>query len=329
MRVAVTGAAGYLGMNLVDALLAANHTVTAIDQGAGPTPHEGVTWVDGNVLDGLGMRRALDGHDLVFHLAAKITLLESDPLAWHLNTVGVRTTAEAALAVGVRRFVHCSSVHSFDTSGGGTVSESTTRSTNISLPLYDRSKYAGELQLRSVIDAGLDAVIANPTGIYGPLDHPGRLSRMNGMLRDAARGWIPADIAGGFDWVDVRDVATGLLRVAAQGRTGENYLLGGEYLSIHEMFTAAANVAGRRGPLITFPVGVLRAIMPIAAPIGRRLGSDLVSNGSIASLRSAPRVSSEKATEEIGYTARPATTTARELVAWLVNQGLLARRKRA
>lgn len=126
MRVVVTGAAGYLGVNLLNVLVNDGHEVCAIEHGTADVATRdanGVLWVGGDVLDAERMREVFKGAEIVYHLAARITLEQDDPAAWHLNTVGPQTVAEAALSVGVRRMVHCSSVHSFDTGKGGEIDE--------------------------------------------------------------------------------------------------------------------------------------------------------------------------------------------------------------
>ncbi|HET6672030.1 MAG TPA: NAD-dependent epimerase/dehydratase family protein [Agromyces sp.] len=328
MRITVTGAAGFLGINLLNELVAQGHEVTGVDHRLTKLDENriaGVQWREGDVLDGERMTELFVGADIVYHLVAKITLRREDPAAWRLNTVGVRTVAEAALAAGVARLVHCSSVHSFDTVAGTAIDERSARATDgAELPLYDRSKFAGEQELQRVIARGLDATIANPTGVFGPIDHPKRLSRMNGILRDAAAGRVPVDMQGGFDWVDARDVARGLTLVAEHGRTGENHLLGGDYLSMHDALSIAANSVGRRAPAMTLPLGVLKAIMPLAEPIGRRLGSDVMSTAALGSLMAAPRVDHSKAAA-FGYAPRPPEQTIRDLVSWFVQVGVLDR----
>lgn len=327
MLVAVTGAAGYVGANLLNDLLGQGHDVVAVDRVVpdDAVPADGLTWIEGDVLDPDQMRKALDGAEVVYHLVAMITLRQEDPVAWRVNTEGVRTVAEAALDVGVRRFVHASSVHSFDQKRCGNVlSESSTRSDEASrLPVYDRSKYAGELALHQVIEAGLDAVICNPTGVYGPVDNPQRLSRLNTLIRDGVLGRVPLSIGGGFDLVDVRDVARGLVLAGEHGRTGENYLISGEMVQLHDVFRIAANSVGRRGPLAAVPLGVLKAIMPIAEPIASRLGSDVMSEAALGAILAQPYVDGSKARAELGYQPRPSEDTIREVVAHLVLTGAL------
>ncbi|MEO7125733.1 MAG: NAD-dependent epimerase/dehydratase family protein [Nakamurella sp.] len=330
MRVLVTGAGGYLGRALVAELVARGDSVTAVDISADlPADTEQVSWSQLDVLDAEAVRAVMAGHDLVFHLAAKITLHRRDAAAWRLNTEGARNVARAALATEVARFVHCSSVHSFNTSASGVLTERSSRAVSgTALPLYDRSKYAGEVVLQQAINDGLQAVIANPTGVYGPPDASGHLSRMNAMLRNAARGLVPASVAGGFDWVDVRDVVAGLLQVANVGRVGENYLLGGHPLDIHDALRTAARAAGRRGPAVKLPHWLVNTIVPLATSIERRVGSDVLTSASMSALKWNPVVDHAKAREQLGYQVRPSEQTIRELVAHFVMTGQLDRGRR-
>jgi dihydroflavonol-4-reductase len=331
MKVAVTGAAGFVGTNLVERLADDGHEVIAIDRAPGRVDSAAVTWVNGDVLDPESMRAALRGAEVVYHLVALVTLRMDDPVCWRLNTEGVRTVARAALDEGVRRFVHLSSVHSFDQERCGEVlTEATPRSENAAIPVYDRSKWAGERELRKVIEDGLDATVCNPTGIWGPADFGPRWSRLNGMARDAARGLVPAFIGGcGFDLVDVRDVVDGLILAADKGRTGENYLLGGEFRELIDWMRLCARAAGRKGPLVGFPLGALKAVMPIAEPIGAKFGSDVVSKAALGPLLASPLVDCAKANRELGYQPRSMEQSARDFVSFLVQSAQLGRQKAA
>lgn len=318
MKVAVTGAAGYLGTNLIPLLVERGHEVVAIDRAAPTTADPAVTWVEGDVLDPASMRAALAGTEVVYHLVALITLAEQNDLAWRVNTEGVRVTAEAALEAGVRRFVHTSSIHAFDQyRAGGNIDETSSRSDDPGLPVYDRSKWSGELALRPVIERGLDAVIVNPTGVYGPVDFPDRLSRLNAIAAQAMRGRIPVMIGGGFDLVDVRDVAHGLILAGEKGRTGENYLLGGEMTTMIDFCRMAAARTGAKGPRFAIPAKALGAMLPVLAPIGKLLGSDSLSKAALGAVISAPVVDHGKAERELGYRPRPTTETVNDLVDFL------------
>lgn len=316
MKVAVTGAAGYLGTNLLRLLLDRGHEVTAIDRIVPErSPDPRIAWVSGDVLDPESMRSALAGAEVVYHLVAVITLAEKNDLAWRVNTEGVRVVAEAARAAGVRRMVHASSIHAFDQYRcGGRIDEAAARSADPSLPVYDRSKWAGEIELRTVIDRGLDAVLCNPTGVFGPLDYSKPLSRINRTLRDAAQGRVPAMIGGGFDLVDVRDVAEGLILAGERGRTGENYLLGGSMISMLDLCRIAAAHGGKKGPRFAISPKLVSGLIPVLAPIGKLLDTDIVSKAALGALVSAPLVDHGKAERELGYRPRPTGETVRDLV---------------
>ncbi|GAA3039710.1 NAD-dependent epimerase/dehydratase family protein [Gordonia defluvii] len=337
MRVAVTGAAGFVGTNLIDELISDGHDVVAIDRDIPSEqrhPAQRCEWREVDIFDADALTASFAGVDRVYHLVAMITLKQEDPIAWRVNTEGVTTVARAALAAGVERFVHCSSIHSFDQySCGGHIDESSPRSTDTAIPVYDRSKWAGEQKLRAVIADGLDAVIVNPSGVYGPTDGTyGRpLSRINGILRDAARGFVPVFIDGAFDLVDVRDVARGLILAGERGRTGENYIIGGEHVRLIDALREAARLTGRPRAQFAIPTSVLNVVITLIEPIGHLFGSDLVSRASLAALQAAPTIDISKARDELGYTPRPNRQTIADLVDFFAETGRLgsARLQRA
>jgi dihydroflavonol-4-reductase len=328
MKVAVTGAAGYLGLNVLGALLAEGHDVLALDRVTGTIPAGAhgdglLRWDSVDVLDEDAMTRALHDIELVIHLVAVISLRQEDPVAWRVNTDGVGSVARASLRAGVRRMVNCGSLASFDYEGDLIVHEGTKRATSPRLPVYHRSKYYGEVELAKVIDAGLDALTCNPTGIYGPLDHADRLSRMNQGILDAAQGKLPASVRGFFDMVDVRDVAQGFLLAAEKGRTGHNYLLGGHRHSLMDVQIMSARLVGRSGPRVEIPVRVLERISPLIDPIARRFGSDNFAPGTIEAVSMSPVVNRDKARDELGYEPRPLERTLADLIDFFVTEGLL------
>ncbi|MBS4101201.1 NAD-dependent epimerase/dehydratase family protein [Tsukamurella paurometabola] len=327
MRVAVTGAAGFVGGNLLQQLVEQGHEVVAIDRTASPHAPAGVRWVRASVLEPAEMHSALEDVEVVYHLVAMITLRMQDEAAWRLNTEGVRVVARAALAAGVRKMVHLSSIHAFDQDLVDVIDETAPRSVRPEIPVYDRSKWAGEQELRKVVDDGLDATICNPTGVWGPADHGAALSRLNRLAHTAARGRMPAFVSkAGFDLVDVRDVATGVMLAAEKGRTGENYLLGGEFAPIIDAMRLSAQAAGKSGPRVAVPIGALAAIMPVLEPINARLGSDVLSKAALGPLFASPLVDISKARNELGYAPRSMATTATELVRFFAESGRLGAR---
>jgi dihydroflavonol-4-reductase len=283
-----------------------------------------VEWVPADVLDASSLEASFQGAGTVYHLAAVISVT-GDPTGrvWAVNVDGVRNVAETALSAGVRRLVHCSSVHAYDLEAGErAVTETSPRATAAGLPVYDRSKAAGEAALMEVIDRGLDAVTVNPTGVVGPYDFAP--SRMGSVFLALFRGRLPALIDGGFDWVDVRDVASSMLAAETQGRRGENYLLPGHHRSLPELAAVAEQVSGAPKPTLTVPMRFARLWSPLADMVSRRTGNPLwYTTESLHALRFDPAVSSAKAETELGHRPRPFDDTVKDIHDWFTGQGLL------
>jgi dihydroflavonol-4-reductase len=312
----VTGASGFVGVNLVRRLLDDGWRVRTIHR----QPVVGVDPADvdhtlADVRDGAAVKACMVGADLVFHLAARITLATRDPEAWDINTVGPATVATAALEAGVLRLVHCSSVQAFDlVRSRPRLDEHSPRSTEPDRPVYDRSKAAGEAAVRRVVDEGLDATIVNPTGIIGPVDFGP--SRINAMIDEAARGHLPVVVEGGFDWVDVRDVVEGLVAAAGRGRRGESYLLPGHQATAIHLCRLAAGLNGHRGPVVALPAGLARWLAPAGERVGRLLHSEAFTPASIGTLLDDPIVDGTKAATELGHHPRPLDESVRDTVRW-------------
>ncbi len=317
MITAVTGATGHVGASLVRALIDDGRTVRAINRQPGAAlAGLDVEFVVADVVDPDSLRRALAGVDVVYHLAALISIAgDPDGRVRATNVDGVRNVATAALEAGVRRFVHCSSVHAFDLERPGVITETSARAVDPHLPAYDRSKAAGEVELRKVVDQGLDAVITNPSGVLGPNDFAP--SRMGAVFLALARRRLPSLVAGGFDWVDARDVATGMMAAETKGVTGENYLLGGHRHSIAELAALAEHCTGVRSPRVSAPMWLARATAPAGLWWSRWRGTQpLFTPESLHALLTDPTVSSAKAARELGHEPRATEDTVRDVYAW-------------
>ena len=317
MRAVVTGASGFVGGVLIRHLLERGDTVIAADVHRGPSL-EGLAlqFAEIDVLDFDSMPKTFDGADVVFHLAAVISIT-GDPtgIVRRINVTGAGNAASAALEAGVGRFVHCSSVHAFDLEHAGPeVTEGAPRSEGDHAPAYDRSKFEGEEQVRERIRRGLDAVIVNPSGVIGPYDYAP--SRMGEFFLQLVEKKIPVNVGGAFDWVDVRDVAAGLIAAAEHGRTGENYLVSGHRHSLKELAALAEEVTGVAAPPIDIPIDLIKGLAPMVAWLTPEGRTPLFTPDSMHALQYAPNVCHHKATRELGYNPRSMRTTVADTYAW-------------
>ncbi|HMV74841.1 MAG TPA: NAD-dependent epimerase/dehydratase family protein [Microthrixaceae bacterium] len=317
MRAVITGASGFLGAHLARTLKDRGVEVRAADRSRGPALDDvDVEFVEIDVLDPASLRAAFEGQDRVFHLAAIISIV-GDPTGevWRVNVHGPRNAATVALECGVGRFVHCSSVHSFDLERcGPSLDESGLPTTHPDAPAYDRSKRAGEEAVRLVVQKGLDAVVVNPTGIIGPDDRGP--SRMGETVLQFMTRKIPVGITGQFDFVDVRDVVEGLIAAGDRGRTGENYLLSGSRLSIRELGMLVERYSGVPVPPLSIPLRLVTPLAPLVMQIEQRTKKPIFTPDALHALKYSPVVSHYRAATELGYRSRPIHETVRDTVAW-------------
>ncbi len=324
MTTVVTGAGGFLGSVLVRELVARGRSVRAIIRSNAKALEElDIEIVTADIRDSSSIDRALAGAESVFHLASVISLSgDRSGSVSATNIDGARNVAEAALKNGVKRFIHCSSIHVFDLKDHGkTINENTIRVTTDS-PVYDRTKYAGEIAVRNLIKMGLPAVVIHPTGVIGPGDH--RPSRMGQVLIDLSSKKLPALISGGFNWVDVRDVCVGALAAEEFGRIGESYILSGQWHSTRQLATFGEEITGTPPPNFDLPMWLAQGIAPIGSLLGNissneyRLNSDTVS-----ALKAARKISSAKAETELGFKSRPIRNSVHDAYKWFEKFGLL------
>ncbi|HEX4825999.1 MAG TPA: NAD-dependent epimerase/dehydratase family protein [Candidatus Polarisedimenticolaceae bacterium] len=321
MIAAVTGAGGHLGGNLVRALVARGDTVRALVR----TDDRALTGLDvatfrGDFRDRRALDELIDGADVVFHLAAKVSIDPSERAeVLALNVGGARAVASACRE-RQRRLVHFSSIHALRTHDGP-IDETRPLAKGHAFP-YDRSKALGERAVLEEVARGLDAVTVNPTGVIGPYDF--KPSHAGQMLLQLARRQLPTLVTGGFNWVDVRDVAAGAIAAAERGRAGERYLLSGHWCSVRELAETACRIAGSKPPRFDVPVGVAMLGVPFAAGYARLTRTRAVyTRPGLDALRHHKDVRHEKATRELGYTPRPLEETIRDSYGWFREAGEL------
>jgi dihydroflavonol-4-reductase len=327
MTVVVTGACGHIGANLVRALIEKGRPVRALihnDQRA--LTGLGIETVKGDICDPESLYRAFTGAEVVYHLAANISLMMNDWSLLHkVNVIGTRNVVDACIKSGVKRLVHFSSIEALAAAPDDEViNESCSLVDSKSCPPYDRSKADSEREIHRAIAQGLDTVIINPTAIIGPYDY--QPSHFGTVLLALANHKLPALVAGGFDWVDARDVAEGAINVEQSAPTGARYLLSGQYVSIRDVATIVETITGVPAPQFICPMWLARAGAPIVTTYNRITGGrPLFTEVSLTALNSKRLVSHEKATREIGYQPRPFRQTLIDTLHWFEDSGRFIR----
>jgi len=235
MKAFVTGASGFVGANLVRALLARGWQVRALVRDLSPS----LTGLDVELVRGdlfaPELPAAMRGCDALFHLAATYSLWRRDRAdVLHANVEGTRSALAAARSAGVPRTVHTSSVAAIGVRPGGHPTDESYQSPPERLiGTYKRSKYLAEAEARRAFEAGQDVVIVNPTTPVGPWD--AKPTPTGEIVVRFLNGRMPAYVDTGLNLIDVRDVAAGHILAYERGAAGERYILGHENLTLRAM----------------------------------------------------------------------------------------------
>lgn len=323
MTVLVTGASGHIGGVLVRAMNAQQRRPRVLVRND-TDAIEGldVERVNGDVLAPDTLETAMRGVDVVYHLAARISIDgDRDGKVFETNALGTRNVVEACLKSGVKRLIHFSSIHALEAAPlDSDLDESRPFADGPGAPAYDKSKAAGEREVLEGVSKGLDAVILNPTGVIGPYDF--KISQMGQVFLDLAHRRLIALVNGGFDWVDVRDVAETALRAEHLGKSGERYLLSGHWASIRELAEAAQEATGIPAPRMTSPLWLARMAAPFAMQYSRMLGKNpKLTPDSVSILRCGKNIRCDKAKCNLGHSARPLRETVHDIYAWFRSAG--------
>jgi len=325
MRIAVTGANGHVGVNLCKALLEHNHEVRALShknrQGLKNLP---VELTQGDLLDFQSLKILLKNVEVVYHLAARISITgDSDGMVSKINVFGTQNIVNAAIECGVKRLIHFSSIHAFQQKPHDALLDEARPLVDSEGFAYDRSKANGERYVYKAVKNGLDAVILSPTAIIGPLDP--QPSLVGNAVLQLYHNKIPALVPGGYNWVDVRDVVAGAISAMHKGRAGEKYLLAGHWHSLKEFSELIHHHSGKKTVKSVLPLWLARLGLPFINTYSLLTKSEpLYTSESLKIIGEGNRmISHTKAKNELGFNPRPLTQTIRDLLEYFKINGFL------
>jgi dihydroflavonol-4-reductase len=303
VKALVTGASGFIGSHVIAALVASGALVRGFDRATPADLPAGAEFAQGDLLDRDALRHALTGCDAVFHLAALYSYSPGDAAAMErVNVQGTRLVIEEA---GSRRIVHTSSCATCGPVAGRAATEADTPAPwELRIP-YKRTKIAGERLMLDAAARGGNVVIVNPTTPVGPGDL--RPTPTGKMVADVASGRARAYLAASaLNIVAVEDVARGHLLAFERGRVGERYLLGGENVSMQEVFSAICAAVGRSAPRLAVPWRAAFCAAWVASRVVREPRLLLLDEVRVA--RWPMRFDDSLARAELGYTSEPAAS---------------------
>jgi dihydroflavonol-4-reductase len=319
----ITGATGHIGNVLVRKLLERGKKVRAlILPGEDTSSLSGVEVekVEGDVLNLDSLWKPLEGVSGIFHLAGVISIMPGpDPVVWRVNVEGTRNVLTAVVRSGVKRLVYTSSIHAIQRVETGVIDETLPYDPGNPYGEYDRSKAQATLEVQRASQDGLDAVIACPTGVIGPYDYRG--SMMGSVIRTAADNQPTLYVDGAYDFVDVRDVADGLIAAAEKGTRGESYILSGQRMSVRYLLETVREITGLNFPAIKIPIKLAR-FASFFTPMYYRMAHSIprFTPYSLEVLQSNSHISHAKASRELGYHPRALQESIADAIRWFKTQ---------
>ena len=326
-RVAITGASGLLGGNLAAELHAAGCEVIAVRRGSSKVSQLAdlpITWREAALDDVPALTRAFDGCTAVFHCAAALGVSRTvSPEMRATNVTGTANVIDAVVAARVPRLVHTSSVVAVGLSTNGQPCDETAPwnfEEEGLIDAYAITKHQAEDLVHAARDR-VDAVIVNPAYMFGPRDaKPSSGSMILDIVRRRTPGWTP----GHNNFVDVRDVARGMIAAWRKGRRGERYLLLGHDLTYGDAFRTIANVAGVKPPRFRVPHAAAWLMGKWGDFLESR-GKDPIANSTTIryAFTNKFRFASTKAATELGYTFGPLEPAIADALAWWRANGML------
>ncbi len=316
MKIAVTGATGFVGEHLLRELVKRNHSVTAVCRRPQDLILSGVNSVRGDILEPETLNTAFTGKDVVFHLAGVVGYSKAQrQIMEDVNVQGTRNTIEAVKSQGVSRLIHMSSVVAVGANPKPIPLDEESKYTiqNLNLGYFETKRKAELLVLDEVHSGNIDAVILNPSTIYGPGDMK-KGSRK--VQLKVMKGKFPFYPPGGVNVISIHNVVEAMIQAIKKGKMGERYILSGENLYIRDLFAIIAEAAGQKAPHIPLPKLALLALGKIGDSL-EKIGK----KGPINSENAWASIlfhwfNNHKAANELGLKPTDAKTTIEESVKW-------------
>lgn len=324
MKIAITGASGYIGSVLIPLLRSRNHTLRLLSRKSpGASTDPDITFVHGHLLDETAIRQLVAGADAVIHLAAMISVDDRpNETLVHTNTEGTRLLAATARAAGVKRFIHLSSVTAFQQAPYNEPMDEQ-RGATTARHGYDYSKALSQAIALEHHGQGMEVTVLAPTAVMGPYDQ--QPSLIGKAIVNMYRGRVPALFPGGVDFVDVRDVAGAIVNALTMGATGRVYLLSGQWISLVTLQQETARIRGRSISRPVLPLWLIFGMLPLVRLLATLSGGPpFYTRQSVNNLiYSNRKIDHAAATSELQYMPRAFITTLQDTIDWFKQTGIL------
>ena len=320
----VTGATGFVGLNLVQQLMVEGWDVTALHR-----PTSDLTFLNrfgprlarGEITDRASLIAAIpQGTDTLFHVAGNTSMWrKGDAEQTRDNVEGTRNVVEAAKAKGIRRLIVTSSISAYGPVSGEVTEETPSRAANSSVN-YERTKWQAQEIALAAVGNGLEVVVMQPGAIMGAYDI-GTWSRMFVMVRD---GKLPGVPPAQLTFAHVREIVGAHIAAADKGVNGGQYLLAGENSTMLALVTEVGQLLGKSVPKKALPLGLMRVAATVGGFVSGLTGKEPGITSEMVEAFSHPMITtSAKAQRELGYKIVPLKVMVKDCYDWMVAEGRL------
>jgi len=320
-RIGVTGANGHVGANLIRLLLEEGYLIRAlIHKNTNALSELPIEMCQGDLFDINSLDEFCQDMDAIIHCAGLIGIERKEAEeTLKVNVEGTRNIVEACLKGKVKKMVQVSSIQAFKVRRGVLMDETADKADELCDP-YSYSKQLGEQEVRKGMEKGLEVSFVNPTSIIGPNDYnPGE--QTEAIIKIVNRS-VPALIKAGFDWVDARDVALGILGALKKGENGANYIISGHWRTFKNIAEDIAHWSGNKPISIYLPIAVAE-FGALFQELWAKLSGEppLLTREAMQYVRNTPReISHQKAEQTFNFNPRPFEETLTDTLNWLQEQ---------
>lgn len=327
-RIIITGATGHLGSHLLRELYKSGrkklillilpqeaHRISEIK-----TLYPDIHCVIGDLCNQESLENLFRGmkNFSVIHGASLVDIGdERENMLYRINVEGTRKLLELAKRYSARRFLYISSVHAIPSKPNALIHEVHSFSPESVEGAYAKTKAIASQLVQDAHREGMDTVIVHPSGIVGPED-PCR-GHMTELIEGILSRKISAIVEGGYDFVDVRDVAKGVVSALDYGLSGETYLLARKRVSIRDMVKMIEETTKKKYHLTVIPKWFILAVLPLVNLYYKwTKRKPLFTKYSLHTLWDGVRYSHEKATRELSFKTRNFSETVFDTVQYLL-----------
>ncbi len=318
MKVAITGGNGHIGNAIIEELIRRNYTVKAlIHSKSNFLESKNIETVKGSLHDEAALNELMKDCDYLIHCAAIISINgDKNQLVQKINIEGLENVLKVAKESKLKRIIHLSSVHAYNHHPTNEPMDETRDFVPDSAYSYDKSKRDGQLIARKYFEAGLPIIVVNPTSVFGPPNYA--KCKQNNAFISMSKRRIPFVFKGGYNWVDVRDIANSICNALTRGQLGESYILGGSYYTLKDLSRIVAKVSNKRIPCFEVPIGLVKSFLPVIGVYYKLRKQDpSLTKESIEILEFGNKhIQSEKAKKDLGHNPRPVDETMKDLLSW-------------